>query len=97
MEMEDGEFVNKNKNKNVMNLLPRPATSDYTLKKSLRYEHAFNIIEALVWKSYYTGKQNEFMGLTNPNLDKDFTFVPRKKHVTLWSRTYLLSTTINSK
>ena len=43
--------------------------------ESLRHEHAFNIFEALVRESYYTGRQLEFMGFTKPELDKNFAFL----------------------
>ena|ERR1700737_3149463 len=43
--------------------------------ESLRHEHAYKIFEALVRESYYTTQQYEFISLTKPELDKNFTFL----------------------
>lgn len=43
--------------------------------ESLRHEHAFNVFETIVQESYYTGRQFEFMGLTKPEVNKNFAFL----------------------
>ena len=43
--------------------------------ETLRHEHAFHIFEEIVQENYYTGRQHEFMGLTKPELDKNFAFL----------------------
>jgi len=43
--------------------------------ETLRHEHAFSIFESLVQESYYSGHQHEYMGLTKPEIDKDYAFV----------------------
>ena len=42
---------------------------------SLRHEHDFDILEAIVRENYYNGKQHEFMGLTKPEIGKNFAFL----------------------
>ena len=42
---------------------------------SLRHEFASTIFDTLVRESYYSGFQHEFMGLTKPELDKNFVFL----------------------
>ena len=43
--------------------------------ESLRHENAFTIFPTLVQESYYSGLQHEFMGLTKPEVDKNFSFL----------------------
>ena len=42
---------------------------------SLRHEHNFDILEAIVRENYYNGKQHEFMGLAKPEIGKNFAFL----------------------
>ena len=41
---------------------------------SLRHEYAFDILNAIVRKNYYNGKQHEFMGLAKLELSNNFAF-----------------------
>ena len=43
--------------------------------ETLRHEHAVTIFSTIVQESYYSGLQHEFMGLTKPDLDKNFSFL----------------------
>ena len=75
MEMEDKELVIGKVEKGY-----ELATKAHNLRlhlkgETLRHEHAFNIFETIVRESYYNGKQHEFMGLTKPELDKNFAFL----------------------
>ena len=75
MEMEDGALV-IGKVEKRFELATKASNLRLHLKgESLRHEHAFNVFEALVRESYYTGSQLEFMGLTKPELDKNFAFL----------------------
>ena len=42
---------------------------------TLRHAHVFDIFEAIVRESYYTGKPHEFMGLAKPEFEKNFAFL----------------------
>ena len=75
MEMEDKEFVIGKVEKGY-ELATKARNLRLHLKgETLRYEHAFNIFETITQESYYNGKQHEFMGLTKPELDKNFAFL----------------------
>jgi hypothetical protein len=43
--------------------------------ETLRHECASTIFDSLVRESYYNGLQHEFMGLTKPELEKNFAFL----------------------
>ena len=43
--------------------------------ESIRHKHAFDILETIVRESYYAKKQHEFMGLTKPEIDKNFAIL----------------------
>jgi hypothetical protein len=62
--------------------------------EALRHEHAFHIFGDIVQESYYTGRQQEFICLTNPELDKDFAFITltTKKARDIISKKILTST-----
>ena len=75
MEMEDGDLV-IGKVEKGFELATKASNLRLHLRgESLRHEYAFNIFEALVRESYYTGRQLEFLGLTKPELDKNFAFL----------------------
>ena len=75
MAMEDGERVNGKVEKGY-ELATKARNLRLHLKgESLRHEHAFNILEAIVRENYYNGKQHEFMGLAKPEFEKDFAFL----------------------
>ena len=75
MEMEDGEMVIGKVEKGY-ELATKARNLRLHLKgESIRHAHAFDILEAIVRESYYAGKPHEFMGLTKPELDKNFAFL----------------------
>ena len=75
MEMEDGDLV-IGKVEKGFELVTKASNLRFHLRgESLRHEHAFNVFKAIVRESYYTGRQLEFMGLTKPELDKNFAFL----------------------
>ena len=79
MDMEDGALV-IGKVEKKFELATKASNLRLHLKgESLLHEHTFNIFEALIRESYYTGRQLEFMGLTKLELDKFFVFLTLTK------------------
>lgn len=76
MEMEDGEKVIDKVEKGYELVTKTRNLRLYLKGETLCHEHAFTIFKALVQESYYSGHQHEFMGLTKPELDKNFVFSP---------------------
>ena len=75
MEMENGEKV-IGKVEKEFELATKARNLRLHLKgESLRHENAFTIFPTLVQESYYSGLQHEFMGLTKPEVDKNFSFL----------------------
>ena len=75
MKMADGENV-IGKIEKLYKLVTKARNLWLHLKgKSLRHTQAFIIFESLVQENYYSGHQHEFMGLTKPELDRNFVFL----------------------
>ena len=70
MQMDNGEKV-KGKIEIGYELPSKARNLRLPLKgDTLRHEHASTIFKSLVHKSYYSGHQHEYMGLTKPILEK---------------------------
>jgi hypothetical protein len=75
MTMEDGEKVIGKIEKDYELVTKARNLRLHLRGETLRHEHAFSIFESLVQESYYSGHQHEYMGLTKPEIDKDYAFV----------------------
>jgi hypothetical protein len=75
MEMEDGEKVIGKVEKGYELAIKARNLRLHLKGESLQHENAFDIFKAIAKESYYTGKQLKFMGLTKPELDKNFAFL----------------------
>lgn len=69
-----GDMQSKGKKKKIL------ITRAHNLKVHLKGEtlcnnHVSSIYKTFVFKSYYEGKQHEFMGLSKLEFDKDFAFL----------------------
>ena len=75
LEMEDG-VKTIGKVEKVFELVTKARNLRLHLKgETLRHESTSTIFDSLVRESYYNGLQHEFMGLTKPELDKNFAFL----------------------
>ena len=75
MELEGGERVIGKVEKGFELMSKARNLRLYIKGETLRHVHAAQVFEDIVRESYYTGRQQEFMGLTKPELDKTFAFL----------------------